>query len=98
MSVEQGIRLRNGKIIDSTAEASLTTFSTMAEANSVDTDSSEINDASSHFAEFRENYGRKISDLQSKFSLLKDLMMAVLKKSDNDIKTLTHKVLRSSPR
>ena len=59
MSVEQGIRLRNGKINDSTAEASLTTFSTMAEANSVDTDSSENNDASSHFAEIREIMGGK---------------------------------------
>ena len=54
MRVEQGIRLRNQKIIDSTAEAYLTTSSTMAEANSVDTDSNENNDAASHFAEIRE--------------------------------------------
>ena len=56
----------------------------MAEANSLDTDSSENNGVSSQLAEIKENFERKISDLQSEYSQLKDLMMAVLKKSDND--------------
>ena len=84
MSVEQGTRLRNGKIIDSAAEISLTNPSVMAEANSVDTDSNKNNDVSCQLAEIKENFERKISDLRSEFSQLRDLMMTVLKKSDND--------------
>ena len=84
MSVEQGILLRNVKIVDSAAEASLTNPFMMAEANSVDRHSSKNIDVSSYFVKFRENYERKITDLQSEFSQLRDLMMAVLKKSDND--------------
>ena len=56
----------------------------MAEANSVDTESSENNDVSSQLSEIRENYEKKVSDMQSEFSQLRDLMMAVLQKSDNE--------------
>ena len=84
MSVEGRTRLRNGKIIDPTSETPIATSLMMAEANSVNTDTSENNDVSSQLVENRESYERKISDLQAEYSQLKDLMMAILKKSDND--------------
>ena len=87
MSVEQGMKLRNGKIIDSVAETPL-----------ANTFIAENNDVSSQLAEIRENYEKKINDLQSDFSQLKDLMLAVLKKSDGDCHNTTAKVLQSSPR
>ena len=74
MSVEQGTKLRNGNIIESVVETHLTNPSRMAETNSVDNDSSENNDVSSQLAEIGGNYERKINDLQSYFSQLKDLM------------------------
>ena len=68
------------------------------EANSVDTDHSENNDASSQLAEIRGNYERKISGLQSEFSQLKDLMMATLKKSDDDSHKINVQGLSKQPK
>ena len=56
----------------------------VAEANSVDTGPSKNNDVSSQLTENRETYDRKISDMQSDFSQLKGLMIAILKNSDDD--------------
>ena len=84
MSVERGIRLRNGEMIDPTSETPTTVSLMIDEANSVDTDPGENNDVSSQPAEIMGNYESKISGLQSEFSQLKDLMMATLKKSDDE--------------
>ena len=84
MSVEQGSRPRNGKIIDPTSQTPTTAFLIVAEANSVDTGPSKNNDVSSQRTENRENYERRTSDSQSDFSQLKDSMMALLKKSDDN--------------
>ena len=56
----------------------------MAESNSNDSDTNENSEFSSQLTEMKENYERKISELQSKLSQLKDLMMAVISKSNND--------------
>ena len=56
MIIEQGTKLRNAKVIDSTTEATLANSFIMAEANSVDTVSTENTDISSELAEIRENY------------------------------------------
>ena len=93
MSVERRRKLRNGKIIESVVETPSANSSRMAEINSVDNDSSENIDVLSHFAEIREKYERIINDLQSEFSQLKDLLMAVLKKSVDD----SHSTSNQSP-
>ena len=59
MSVEQGKKLRNSKIIESVIETPLASPSRTAGTNSVDHDSSENNDVSSQLAEISENYERK---------------------------------------
>ena len=56
----------------------------MTEVNYADTESVVNSDIFSQLAAFRENYERKIDDLQSEYSLPKDLMMAVLEKSKNN--------------
>ena len=84
MSQEQETKLRNGRILESTSENNPIEPSTMTEGNSADVESIENSDVSSQLTEIRENYEKRINDLQSDFSQLKDLMMAVLKKSNSD--------------
>ena len=85
MSLEQGTKLRKGKIIDSLSEENTSINLVMAESNtSYSADSNDISDNSSQLPEMKENYERKISELQSEFNQLKDLMVAVIKKSSKD--------------
>ena len=84
MSLEQGTRLRNGKVIDSSTEENISENIIMAESNSNDSDVNEGSDISSQLSEMNKNYERKISELQTEFSQLKDLMMAIIKKSNNE--------------
>ena len=83
MSLKRGTRLRNGKVLTLHLKHLLPILS-LWRKNSVDIDTKENYDIPTQLAEIRENYERKISDLQSDFSQLKDLMMALLKKWDNE--------------
>ena len=65
MSLEKGTRLRNGKIIDSSTEENASENLIRAECNSNDSDINEGSDISSQLSEMKENYERKISELQS---------------------------------
>ena len=76
MCLEQGTKLRNGKVIDSSTEENISENIILAESNSNDADVNEGSDISSQLSEMIENYERKISELQTEFSQLKDLMMA----------------------
>ena len=84
MCLEQGTKHRNGKLIDSSFEESAPANLVMAESTSNDSDTNESSDISTQLSEMKENYERKISELQSEFSQLKDLIMAVISKSKND--------------
>ena len=84
MSLEQGTRLRNGKVIDSSIEESTPENLVMAESNSNVSDTNEGSDFSSQLSEMRENYEQKINALQSEFIQLRDLMMAVINKANEE--------------
>ena len=79
MSLEQGTKLSNGKIIDFSFEESTSTNIVLAESNTNDSDTNDIFDISSQLNEIKEDYEKKISELQSESSQLKDLMMVVIK-------------------
>ena len=70
--VEQGTRLRNGKIIDPSSKENTPENLAMAESNSNDSDTNESSDISSQLSEMKENYERKINELQTEFRQLKD--------------------------
>ena len=70
----------------------------MAVSNTVDSDTNDSSDISSQLFEMKENYERKISELQSEFSQLKDLMMAVISKSNNDSPSTSSQGLSKRPR
>ena len=84
MSQEQGTELRSGRIINSSSETSSPADPDMAQSTANDSDSNENSDISSQLSEIRESYERKINELQSEFSQLKDLMMAVISKTDSE--------------
>ena len=84
MSLEQGTKLRKGKIIDLLSEENTSTNLIMAESNTKYSDTNDISNISSRLPEMKEKFERKISELQSEFSQLKDLMMAVITKSSED--------------
>ena len=71
----------------------------MTEANIVDSESNDNSEISSQLTEIKENYERKINELQSDFSQLKDLMMGIMSKTNDDSPTSssqgTSKHLRS---
>ena len=84
MNPEQGTELRSGKIISSSLETPVPTDPDMAQSSANDSDSNETSDISYQLSEIRESYERKINELQSEFSQLKDLMMAVISKTDGE--------------
>ena len=99
MSLEQCTKLRNGKIIDSSPEENTSTNLVKAESNTNDSDTNDISDISSPLTEMKKNYEKKITELHSEFSQLKDLMMAVNKK--NQVKIVRRqvpKVFQSNPK
>ena len=91
MNPEQGTELRSGKIISSSSETSIPTDPDMAQSSANDSDSNETSDISSQLSEIRESYERKINELQNEFSQLKDLMMAVISKTDSENRPSTSK-------
>ena len=56
----------------------------MAQSSANDSDNNEPSDISSQLSEIKENYEKKINELQSEFSQLKNLLMAVISKNDEN--------------
>ena len=98
MKLEQGTQLRNSKIIDFSSEKNTSTNLAMPESNTTDSDTKNNSDISSQLTEMKENYERKIKELQSEFSQLKDPMMAVMKKSKEDSSSSSSQGLSKQPR
>ena len=84
MSLEQGTQQRNGKAISFISEENSSSRKAMAKSNIVDSGSNNSSDISSQLTEMKENYEKKINDLHSEFSQLKDLLMAIINKSNDD--------------
>ena len=84
MNPDQGTELRSGRVINSSSETSSPTDPDMAQANSNDSDTNENSDISSQLSEIKESYERRINELHQEFSQLKDLMMAIVSKNNNE--------------
>ena len=84
MNPDQGTELRSGRVINSSSETSSPIDPDMAQSSANDSDNNEASDISSQLSEIRENYEKKINELQSEFSQLKNLLMAVISKSDEN--------------
>ena len=63
----------------------------MAQANSNDSDTNDNSDISSQLSEIKESYERRISELHHEFSQLKDLMMAIVNKSNAEVQPSSSK-------
>ena len=98
MSLEQGTKLRSGKTIDFSLEDNISTQSVMTEPNIANSDSNNNSEISSQLTEIKENYERKINELQSEFSQLKDFMMAIISKSNGDSPTSSSQGTSKQPR
>ena len=84
MNPDQGTELRSGRVINSSSGTSSPIDPDMAQSSAIDSDNNEASDISSQLSEIRENYEKKINELQSEFSQLKNLLMAVISKSDEN--------------
>ena len=84
MSIKQGTKLRNGKIIDFPPKTNTVIYSAMTDSNIADSDFNDNSDISSQLTEIRENYEKEINELQAEFSHPKDLMMAIINKPNED--------------
>ena len=84
MNPDQGTELRSGRVIHSSSETSSPIDPDMAQSSANDSDNNETSDISSQLSEIRENYEKKINELQSEFSQLKNLLMAVISKNDEN--------------
>ena len=84
MNPYQGTELRSGRVINSSSETSSPIDPDMAQSSANDSDNNETSDISSQLSEIRENYEKKINELQSEFSQLKNLLMAVISKNDEN--------------
>ena len=84
MNQDQGTVLRSGRIIDSSSEIESPADPNMAPASSNDSDTNDNSDISSQLSEIKESYERRISELHQEFSQLKDLMMAIVNKSNGE--------------
>ena len=91
MNPDLGTELRSGRIISSSLETPVPTDPDMAQSSANDSDSNETSDISSQLSEIKESYERKINELQNEFSQLKDLMMAVISKTDTENRQSTSK-------
>ena len=91
MNPDLGTELRSGRIISSSLEAPVQTDPDMAQSSANDSDSNEASDISSQLSEIKESYERKINELQNEISQLKDLMMAVISKTDTENRQSTSK-------
>ena len=84
MNPDQGTDLRSGRVIISSSETSPPADPDMAQANSNDSDTNDNSDISSQLSEIKESYERRINELHQEFSQLKDLMMAIVSKNNNE--------------
>ena len=84
MNPDQGTELRSGRVINSSSKTSSPIDPDMAQSSANDSDNNETSDISSQLSEIRENYEKKINELQSEFSQLKNLLMAVISKTDEN--------------
>ena len=84
MNPDQGTELRSGRVINSSSETSSPADPDMAQANSNDSDTNDNSDISSQLSEIKEIYERRINELHQEFSQLKDLMMAIVSKNNNE--------------
>ena len=84
MNPDQGTELRSGRVIHSSSGTSSPIDPDMAQSSANDSDNNETSDISSQLSEIRENYEKKINELQSEFSQLKNLLMAVISKNDEN--------------
>ena len=91
MNPDLGTELRSGRVISSSSETPVQTDPDMAQSSANDSDSNEISDISSQLSEIKESYEKKINELQNEFSQLKDLMMAVISKTDTENRQSTSK-------
>ena len=91
MNPDLGTELRSGRVISSSLETPVQTDPDMAQSSANDSDSNETSDISSQLSEIKESYERKINELQNEFSQLKDLMMAVISKTDTENRQSTSK-------
>ena len=91
MNPDLGTELRSGRIISSSLDTPVQTDPDMAQSSANDSDSNEVSDISSQLSEIKESYERKINELQNEFSQLKDLMMAVISKTDTENRQSTSK-------
>ena len=83
MNPDQGTELRSGRVINSSSETS-PTDPDMAQANSNDSDTNDNSDISSQLSEIKESYERRINEFHQEFSQLKDLMMGIVSKNNNE--------------
>ena len=74
MNQGQGTVLRSGGVIDSSLEIESPADPDMAQANS----------GKLRLSEIKESYERRINELHQEFSQLKDLMMAIVSKNNNE--------------
>ena len=91
MNPDLGTELRSGRIISSSLDTPVQTDPDMAQSSANDSDNNEASDISSQLSEIKESYERKINELQNEFSQLKDLMMAVISKTDTENRQSTSK-------
>ena len=84
MNPDQGTELRSGRVINSSSGTSSPIDPDMAQSSANDSDNNEASDIWSQLSEIRENYEKKINELQSEFSQLKNLLMAAISKSDEN--------------
>ena len=91
MSQNQGIVLRNGKIIDSSSDTAPPEDLNMAQTNSNDSDTNDSSDIFSQLSEIKESYERRINELHQEFSQLKDLMMAIVNKNSSETRPSSSK-------
>ena len=84
MNQGQGTVLRSGRVIDSSSEIESPADPDMVQANSNDSDTNYNLDISSQLSEIKESYERRINELHQEFSQLKDLMMAIVSKNNNE--------------
>ena len=70
----------------------------MAESKTTDSGINDNSDISSQLTQMKENYEKKINELHSEFSQLKDLMMAVIRKSNEDSPSSSTQGLSKQPR
>ena len=84
MNPDQGTELRSGRVINSSSETSSPIDPDMAQSSANDSDTNDNSDISSQLSEIKESYERRINELHQEFSQLKDSMMAIVSKTNNE--------------